>query len=147
MLETILHELKHIEDFNNIIFLDPTISSIYSTLGKYAKKNYEINNTILKKSLDDLDMVKFLVKNPNYFKYLFEIDPNSGVVAPEISTYSSWVVNWNPKIQNPFTKFGSRKLLNFVKNNVIVATPFVADPLLNNKNKKNNNYEFTTQQN
>lgn len=147
MLETILHELKHREDFNNIIFLDPTISSIYPTLGKYAKKNYEINNTILKKSLDDLEMAKFLVKNPNYFKYLFEIDPNSGVVAPEISAYSSVVVNWNPKIQNPFTKFGSRKLLNFVKNNAIVATPFVADPLLNNQNKKNNNYEFTTQQN
>lgn len=136
MLETILHELKHREDFNNIIFLDPTISSIYPTLGKYAKKNYEINNTILKKSLDDLDMAKFLVKNPNYFKYLFEIDPNSGVAAPEISAYSSGVVNWDPKIQNPFAKFGSRKLLNFVKNNAIVATSFVADPLLNNQTKK-----------
>ena len=49
MLETILHELKHREDFNNIIFINLTISSIYPTLGKYAKKNYEINNTILKK--------------------------------------------------------------------------------------------------
>ena len=81
-------------------------------------------------------MAKFLVKNPNYFKYLFEIDPNSGVAAPEISAYSSEVVNWNPKIQNPFTKFGSCKLLNFVKNNVIVVTPFMADSLLNNQTKK-----------
>ena len=121
MLETILHELKHREDFNNIIFLDPTISSIYPTLVKYAKKNYEINNTILKKSLDDLDMTKFLVKNPNYFKYLFEINPNFCVVAPEISVYSSRVVNWNPKIQNPFIKFGSRKLLNFVKKTMLLS--------------------------
>ena len=136
MLETILHELKHREDFNNVIFLDPSISSIYPTLGKYAKKNYEINNTILKKSLDDLDMAKFLVKNPNYFKYLFEIDQNSGVIAPEISAYSSGVVNWNPKIQNPFTKFESRKLLNFVKNNAIATTPFVTAQLLNNQTKK-----------
>lgn len=81
-------------------------------------------------------MAKFLVKNPNYFKYLFEIDPNSGIVAPEISAYSSGVVNWNPKIQNPFIKFVSRKLLNFAKNNAIVATPFVANPLLNNQTKK-----------
>ena len=81
-------------------------------------------------------MAKFLVKNPNYFKYLFEIDPNSGVAAPEISAYSSEVVNWNPQIQIPFTKFGSCKLLNFVKNNVIVVTPFMADSLLNNQTKK-----------
>lgn len=66
-------------------------------------------------------MAKFLVKNPNYFKYLFEIDPNSGVAAPEISAYSSEVVNWNPKIQNPFTKFGSRKLLNFVKKTMLLS--------------------------